>query len=59
MSAARYLVPLAIALLAACSDTTGPDLRVAQKGDAASTPTTGISPTAPTRPGQRPSFGPQ
>jgi hypothetical protein len=58
MSAARYLVPLAIALLAACSDTTGPDLRVGKPGAGASTPTTGTSITGPTRPGQRPSYGP-
>ncbi|HZE73672.1 MAG TPA: hypothetical protein VE091_00065 [Gemmatimonadales bacterium] len=50
MSAARYLVPLAIALLAACSDTTGPDLRVAQKGDGVSTPSTGTSIAGPTGP---------
>jgi hypothetical protein len=58
MSAARYLVPLAIALLAACSDTTGPDFKVTPPGGAVSTPTTGGSVTGPTRPGQRPSSAP-
>lgn len=38
---ARYLVPLAITLLAACSDATGPDLSVAQKPGTPATQLTG------------------
>ncbi len=42
MSATRYLVPLFVALLAACSDTTGPDLSVGPKTVSDTTQTTGL-----------------
>jgi len=42
MSATRYLVPLFVALLAACSDTTGPDFGVGRTVSDTTTQTTGI-----------------
>jgi hypothetical protein len=42
MSATRYLVPLFVALLAACSDTTGPDLSVGKTVSDTTTQTTGL-----------------